>query len=143
MLRTEKLHIGAVYPFALVISRVRACDVETSILHEIEIGISTTALSTASEAFAAVSSEPGILSSGSGFGLSLFRAILIVCGNVRCRAANPGRGASEQCEARHPERRPSSTFAQPIHLTDSPHRVAIAKNKCGLFRADQCCVPNW
>lgn len=39
-MRTEKLHVGAVNLLALAFGRVRAGDVESSILHKVEIGVS-------------------------------------------------------------------------------------------------------
>jgi len=83
---------------ALVFSRVRSRDVETSILHKIEIGVSTADLSPAGKAFAAVCDQNGIISSGSGIGLGLFCTILIVLCHVRpgIAVADPGGGANEQ-----------------------------------------------
>ena len=129
---------------ALVFIRVRSRDVETSILHEVEVGVSTTELSPARKALAAVCYQFGIISFGSGIGLSLLGTILVVFCDVRSGVVigNPKAGANEQrqtCRRKPPSSLPVQFIHQPIPLTD-----LVTAEHCGLLRGEGTkCVPIW
>ena len=53
-LSAKKLHVGAINLLALVFGRVRTRDVETPILHKVEIGISTACFPATRKAFTTV-----------------------------------------------------------------------------------------